>query len=817
MRKLLFILLLLAAVLPSRAVLKERDISSTLSILRQELTQYHAELEHESGFLKEEQDQIRSEMFSIVNSSNQNSLMLYSQKSGYIFDLTYACHEATEQFKQFQKTVKPFRTFVEKNDVEISRYDSLVNVLSSMSPLTLSEKAQVDRNVCLTLAVNIRRTLQENNEQQNAYIEYYKETSQHLKALNDYANKRYAEIQTSIFSNGGESYFKILRNLHHSINETRNSVVEKYKPQTKVTSQWDSRLMLGLIVTIIFFGFIATSLNILFVRFLFTKMISSRRLSQLYDRIFKRSSALSIQESFLSKRHYIVWTTTVITFAVLIAVVRMVWDQNFFMMASNLLVEYAWLLGVILMSLLIRLSGDQMKSGFRIYIPLVVVGLIVISFRIVLVPNDVVDLFFPPILLLCTWWQWYMIKRHSKKIPKSDRFYANLSLVVFVVSLVASWIGYTLLSVEILIWWIMQLTCILTITCLSGLLKAYGERNNVNDMPITSSWLYRLLSDVVVPVLGVLSIVISIYWAADVFNLSDTTWRIFTTSYIDSKNIKVSIFAICQAVVLYFIFSYINKASKEVMRNHFEKKDRTTAASKMTMARNVMQVVVWGLWLIIVLSLFHVNNTWLVVVSGGFSTGVGFAMKDILENIYYGISLMMGRIKVGDLIECDGIRGKVSSISYTSTMMDTIDGSVIAFQNSQLFTKNYKNLTKNHGYELAIIPIGVAYGSDVRQVKTILYNAVSKLGCRNRNKEVKIVFYEFGDNSINFKVLVWVPVMTRTYAIGDIMEAMYNALNDNHIEIPYPQRDIHIVSDSTKVMHADSEEEALNMINKKDE
>ena len=90
------------------------------------------------------------------------------------------------------------------------------------------------------------------------------------------------------------------------------------------------------------------------------------------------------------------------------------------------------------------------------------------------------------------------------------------------------------------------------------------------------------------------------------------------------------------------------------------------------------------------LSIFEISSTWLVVVSGGLSTGIGFAMKDILENIYYGISLMAGRIKIGDYIICDGIRGKVSSINYTSTVIDALDGSTIAFQNSQLFTKNYK-------------------------------------------------------------------------------------------------------------------------------
>ncbi|MCI6617425.1 MAG: mechanosensitive ion channel, partial [Prevotella sp.] len=289
----------------------------------------------------------------------------------------------------------------------------------------------------------------------------------------------------------------------------------------------------------------------------------------------------------------------------------------------------------------------------------------------------------------------------------------------------------------------------------------------------------------------------SIYWAADVFNLSDTTRRIFMERIVDSKNMRISIWGITQIVILYFVFSYISNTLKELLRSHFEKSDYSTAASKNVMARNILQVVVWGVWLLISLAIFHVNNTWLGYISVGFSTGVGFALKDIIENIYYGISLMAGRIKVGDWIEVDGKRGKVSSISYTSTQVDTIDGSIMAFQNSQLFTKNYKNLTKNHGYELAVIPIGVAYGTNANQVKEIIVNAITPLACRDQTKEVKVVFAEFGDNSINFKIIVWIPVLTQTYAKGEIMEAVYNALNENRIEIPYPQRDIHIITTST--------------------
>ena len=169
-------------------------------------------------------------------------------------------------------------------------------------------------------------------------------------------------------------------------------------------------------------------------------------------------------------------------------------------------------------------------------------------------------------------------------------------------------------------------------------------------------------------------------------------------------------------------------------------------------------------------------------------------MKDILENIYYGISLMAGRVKVGDWIECDGTKGKVSSISYTSTMLEAIDGSVIAFTNSQLFTKNYKNLTKNHGFVLAQLPFGVAYGSNIKQVTKLVEDAVLKLHHQwlDPEKRVKVVFRELGDSSINFTLLCWVDAVKQIYVVSDVMQTIYDTLNEHGIEIPFPQCDVHL-------------------------
>ena len=781
MKKRLYIIILLmvAFVLPSNAVLKEANLDTTLYMLRTELTNYHIDLEKQNQAAKAQQLAVIQELISIVKQADQNSIMLYSQRNGYIFDMTYACHEATEQFKKFKSKAVPFRQMNKKNNVEVARFDSLINYLYGMNTMFLSEEAQVNRNVDLTLAVNIRRQLVEKQKQLQAYVQAYDRTDRKLQALNDYANRRYEDIQNSIFNNGGDNYLRILRNISMNYKEAKTSVTEKYKPVPGMMSQWDVRIIFILFGIIIFWGLISIFLNLFTIRIVITQLM-------------KHGMFESRKESFMAKRPCLIMAMTVVTFAVILGIVRMTVTQNFVIMASQLLVEYSWLVGVILVSILLRVDNDKIKNTFRIYSPLMLVGFIVIVFRIILIPNDLVNLIFPPVLLLCALWQWNVIGRKHNQVLRTDKTYAFISLAVFGVSTIFAWTGFTLLAVQLIIWWTMQLTCVLTITCCEGWLSVYAKRKKLADRAITDRWLYRFIYKVLLPISGILSFIISIYWAADVFNMSDTTWEIFNKDYIKTSNFTASLFSISEVACLYFLFNYINITSVDFMRHHFEKADPASAASKIVMFKNVMQVIIWGIWLMIALNVFQVGKSWLLAIFAGLSTGLGFASKDILENIYYGISLMMGRVKVGDYIICDGTRGKVSSISYTSTMLEATDGSVIAFQNSQLFSKNYKNMTKNHGYELDILEVGIAYGSNVKEVKQILIDALMKLDCIYQDKGVKVLLKSFDDSCITLRIVVWVNVLTQAIDDATIMECIYDTLNDHNIEIPFPQREITI-------------------------
>ena len=394
------------------AVLKEKDLEQTLSILRSELTKHYQELNAQRQEREKQRDLVFQDLTQTMKQSNQNALMLYSQDQEYLFDLTYACHQATELYQEFQRGQTPFREYIVNTSGEIARYDSLVNSLKAMPVNMLSDNARTNRSVCLTLATSIMRTLEDASQQMEDYIRYYDMTESRLKNMNDYAQKRYYDIQTSIFVNGGDTYVGIIRNMKQKWETMKEVVTRKYAvSKENQHSDWNIYWILGLFIAILFYALVAIGLNLLVFRFMPQRLHTPE---------------------FLKKRSSIIWATTTITLALIMGIMRHNSSQNFFIMASGLLVEYLWLLAVILISLLLRVNGSQIKSAFHIYAPLLVIGLVVITFRIILIPSELVSLAFPPILLACMVWQWVGVRRHNQNIPRSDMFYTYVSLIVFV-------------------------------------------------------------------------------------------------------------------------------------------------------------------------------------------------------------------------------------------------------------------------------------------------------------------------------------------------------------------------------------------------
>lgn len=844
-KRLACLLIMLCVSISAGAVLKEKNLNSTLSVLRAELETAFYEQRNSMARNKMYTEQQHKQMVALMQRSDQVALMLYSQKQDFTFDMTYACHEATEMYREFNKRSMPYNNIMKRMDAELTRYKYLIETLSMIPPsmkrmgqakqgqqppkyimdkngkqrklpFMLDGQGLHDRKACLDYATALARNLQNMRNNVEKDEQHYQRMSAKLKKMNDYAIQRYNDIQHTIFVNGDQSYLEIVKNMPMQYRSAKADVNEKYDEEKvkianggerKVYSQWRGPIVGGLSVFVLLYMLIAGMLSNVLVRWLVPKRYRT--------------------EAFMKKKVCLILFVAMLIFAVSVMVARTFMYHNFFLMASKLLIEYAWLLCAIFFSLLVRLPGEQIKSGFRIYAPIMLMSFIVITFRIIFIPNNLVMLIFPPILLVFTVWQWRVVKRHNANIPRSDIFYTWISLAIMVFSTASALYGYVLLAVQVLIWWMFQLSCIQTITCVYDMLAQYEKRYLAHKIHseadaekakkgsmlsiitishnkhINVTWFYDFVYMALVPMLSVFSLLLSIWWAADVFDLTATVWNIFMFNFLNVTGVvQLSIGKMVMVLSQFFLFRYINYLVKSLYHKYHKSKVVVNGKPNFTLANNIIAICCWGLYFIISIKLLKIPSTAISVISAGLATGVGFAMKDLLENFFYGISLMTGRVRVGDYIECDGIRGKVDSITYQSTQIITGDGCVIAFLNSSLFSKNFKNITRNHSYEWVKVPVGVAYGSNVEEVRQMLIKAVNNLEEKapdgrdiiDTTRPVSVVFDEFGDNSVNLFVTYWVLVEEKFTKTGQVKEAIYNTLNEHNIEIPFPQRDVHIIA-----------------------
>lgn len=861
---------LLLFIIPAGSVLKEKDLARTLGVLKAELqTNY----EMQQAFMQSYEQQGMQQHQQLVwymQQCEQIGLMLYSQSTDNTFDMAYACQQAANlrrdldnrnsKMRQYDKIIARIKQEIERTDYLIrslkrmppvidadstlsasdsvllqaidslaGKKDSLLVARNSMDeeavevmekasneipeeeedslePLFLTRAQQRDRNACLLFADTIRSNMQHFLESLEAENAYYQSVREKVRELDEYAQERYKLLQDNIFRNGGSNYFRILASLPMQIMMAKSTIDLKYKPfegHGRLYSEWRGAPVLFISIFLVLYLALSMGISYIILRWLLPKSWRG--------------------ENFKEKRRMLNFVVGIALFAIIVMIVRAFVQRNFIQMGTGLIINIAWLLEAIFLSLYVRLKGDQMRHAAIIYTPLMLLSFIVILFRIVLIPNTLVNLIFPPILLAFTIWQYVVARRHKKYLTLLDKCYTQITTIAMMFACVAAWVGFTLLAVQVMIWWTFQLAAIMTITCIYDLTKKYEARYLLKNLGaetantserldllkrvkkgeyIDQTWFYDLFCRTLVPILAVLSVLVSIFWAAQVFEMTSLCRKIFTRDIVNQTGIiRISLFWVCMAAALFFIFRYINYALRSFYLHFRKKYSNDDDSINKTLARNVIGILCWGLYIIIVLVIFKVPKDGISIVGAGLATGLGFAMQSILENFIYGISLMSGRIHVGDYIECDGIAGRVESITYQSTQITTNDGSVIAFLNSALFSKNFKNMTRNHRYELIKVPVGVAYGTDVEQVRQLLIEALepicheengSGLTLTDTNIPVSVAFSDFGESSVDLKVCIWMLVEEKLAITSRVKEIIYNTLNKNNIEIPFPQRDLHI-------------------------
>lgn len=199
----------------------------------------------------------------------------------------------------------------------------------------------------------------------------------------------------------------------------------------------------------------------------------------------------------------------------------------------------------------------------------------------------------------------------------------------------------------------------------------------------------------------------------------------------------------------------------------------------------------------IALQLVGINLTSLAVIAGGVGIGLGFGLQNIVHNFVSGLIILAERpIGVGDRIEVGNVAGQVKEIRLRSTTVVTNDNITIIVPNSNFISNSVTNWSYGDPRVRLRVGVGVAYGTDVRLVERILVEAANSHPKVLRDPPASVFFIGFGESTLDFELGVWTEemILNPRRLKSDLYFAIEQKLREHKIEVPFPQRDLHLRS-----------------------
>lgn len=197
---------------------------------------------------------------------------------------------------------------------------------------------------------------------------------------------------------------------------------------------------------------------------------------------------------------------------------------------------------------------------------------------------------------------------------------------------------------------------------------------------------------------------------------------------------------------------------------------------------------------------FELKN--LVILTGALGIGIGFGLQNIANNFVSGLILLFERpIKVGDIVQITGVWGEVKQLGLRATVVETFDRAEIIVPNSDLVSNQVTNWTFSDRMVRLVIPVGIAYGSDVPLTMRLLFEAAQGHLLVLKNPEPQALFLSFGESSLDFELRVWIEDVRKIFVVkSELHQEIDRMFRASGVEIAFPQRDLHIRSLDAPVM-----------------
>lgn len=464
------------------------------------------------------------------------------------------------------------------------------------------------------------------------------------------------------------------------------------------------------------------------------------------------------------------------------------------------------LIGLAAFSSAILVSG-LLKSRCKILMVYLMAALLVIStaLQIIALPVPLYRLY---LTLLCVGGIPFLLKlaaRFRRSLGKSDGFVLALRLGAIILSLafLAQFGGFNNLSSRL--FESSNKTVFLGLFATMGIRLGRGGLDYLFGQPFfrRQSFFSRFGDELLAQLkkilrltfMGYATLYLLVIWSWGVFESTGEAWTTFMQIGITLGETRVTAYMLLLAAVAFYATIQFSWLLRALLDSEFFPRSAIDRGIRDSI-KKLMHYSVVLIGLIFALSLLGVTPQNFVVLAGAFGIGIGFGLQNIVNNFVSGLILLFERpIKVGDMVMIDGEWALVRKIGLRSTTIETFDLSEIIVPNSDLISQKVINWTLSSEQSRVVVPVGVAYGSDVPLVLGILKECAANHSKVLESPAPSVLFTAFGASSLDFDLRVWVADINHRLAVkSELLLAIDEQFRLANVEIPFPQRDLHLRS-----------------------
>jgi small-conductance mechanosensitive channel len=271
--------------------------------------------------------------------------------------------------------------------------------------------------------------------------------------------------------------------------------------------------------------------------------------------------------------------------------------------------------------------------------------------------------------------------------------------------------------------------------------------------------------------------------------------EILEFSIINTKNLHITVYSFLMVFLIFIIAEVLIWTLRRIFKKRIYPKPNIDIGKSHTIFQ-LLKYFIWITTILLILQTIGIKVTFLLAGSAALLVGLGLGLQEIFRDIVSGLILLFERnMKINDVVEVDEEIGKVKEIGFRTTKIETRDNIIHIIPNSKFITGEVVNWSHIQKLTRFNVDVGVAYGSDVRLVEKVLHD------CAVNHKKVAkkpspfVRFIDFGDSSLDFQLFFWTDDSFYVENIkSDLRFEIDKNFRENKIQIPFPQRDVHIIS-----------------------